>query len=40
LPPDQVQAFDQDLGAMLGREFPRQPIPVPHCLHVACGRKS
>jgi len=39
LPPDQVQAFDQDLGAMLAKEFPRQPIPVPHCLHVAFGRK-
>jgi SAM-dependent methyltransferase len=40
LPPDQVQAFDQDLGAMLAKEFPRQPIPVPHCLHVAFGRKA
>jgi SAM-dependent methyltransferase len=40
LPPDQVQAFDQELGAMLAKEFPRQPIPVPHCLHVAFGRKG
>jgi len=40
LPPDQVQAFDQDLGAILAKEFPQQPIPVPHCLHVAFGRKA
>ena len=40
LPPDQVQAFDQELGAMLAKEFPRQPIPVPHCLHAAFGRKA
>ena len=40
LPPDQVQAFDQELGAMLAQEFPGQPMPVPHCLHVAFGRKG
>jgi hypothetical protein len=40
LPPDQVRAFDEELGAMLAQEFPGQPMPVPHCLHVAFGRKG
>ena len=34
------QAFDQDLGDTLARDFPQQPIPVTHCLHAAFGRKG
>lgn len=40
LPPAQVQAFDDELAAMLVKRFPQQPVPVPHCLHVAFGRKG
>lgn len=40
LPPDQVQAFDADLSAMLAQEFPHQPMPVAHCLFAVFGRKG
>jgi SAM-dependent methyltransferase len=40
LPPDQVQAFDAELAAMLARDFPRQPMSVAHCVCAAFGRKS
>ena len=40
LPPEQVQAFDAELGAMLAREFPRQPMLVAHCVCVSFGRKG
>jgi SAM-dependent methyltransferase len=40
LPPDQVQAFDAELGAMLARDFPAQPIPVAHCVWASFGRKG
>lgn len=40
LPPEQVQAFDGELAAMLARDFPRQPMGVTHCLHAAFGRKD
>jgi SAM-dependent methyltransferase len=37
---DQVQAFDAELAAMLARDFPRQPMPVAHCLFAVMGRKG
>jgi SAM-dependent methyltransferase len=40
LAPDQVQAFDAELAAMLAQDFPEQPMQVPHCVSVAFGRKS
>lgn len=40
LAPDQVRAFDEDLAAMLARDFPQQPMGVTHCLHAAFGRKG
>lgn len=40
LPPDQVRAFDAELGAMLARDFPEQPMPVAHCVWVSFGRKG
>jgi SAM-dependent methyltransferase len=30
LGPAEVDAFDRDLAALLGNEFPREPVPVPH----------
>ena len=39
LPPDQVRAFDAELGAMLAQDFPQQPMPVAHCVYAAFGRK-
>lgn len=39
LSPEQVQAFDAELGAMLAAEFPRQPMQVAHCLFAVFGRK-
>jgi SAM-dependent methyltransferase len=40
LPPAQVQAFDQELAAMLASEFPQQPMQVAHCVWVSFGRKA
>jgi SAM-dependent methyltransferase len=40
LAPDQVQAFDVELAAMLARDFRRQPMQVAHCLFAVFGRKS
>lgn len=40
LPPEQVQAFDAALGAMLAQEFPAQPMPVAHCVWASLGRKG
>jgi SAM-dependent methyltransferase len=40
LAPEQVQAFDTELAAMLARDFPEQPMQVAHCVSVAFGRKS
>ncbi|HEY1382845.1 MAG TPA: methyltransferase domain-containing protein [Dongiaceae bacterium] len=40
LPPDQVQAFDAELGAMLARDFPGQPMQVAHCVWVSFGQKA
>ena len=40
LAPDQVKAFDDELAAMLAREFPQQPMAVTHCLYAAFGRKG
>lgn len=39
LPPDLVAAFDAELAAMLARDFPAEPMPVPHCLFALWGRK-
>ncbi len=40
LSPDQVQAFDAELAAMLAENFPRQPIPVAHCVWVTFGGRK
>jgi hypothetical protein len=40
LPPAQVQAFDQELAAMLARDFPGQPMQVAHCVWVSFGQKA
>ena len=40
LSPDQVKAFDAELGAMLARDFPEQPMQVAHCLFAVMGRKA
>jgi SAM-dependent methyltransferase len=40
LAPDQVKAFDEELAAMLARDFPQQPMAVTHCLYAAFGRKG
>jgi len=40
LAPGQVQAFDAELGAMLARDFPHQPVPAAHCLFTVFGRKG
>jgi SAM-dependent methyltransferase len=40
LPPDQVQAFDAELAAMLANEFPQQPMQVSHCVWVSFGKKG
>jgi SAM-dependent methyltransferase len=40
LAPDQVNAFDAELADMLARDFPREPMPVTHCLFAAFGRKA
>ena len=40
LSPQQVRAFDAELGQMLARDFPQQPMPVAHCLFAVFGRKG
>jgi SAM-dependent methyltransferase len=40
LSPDQVQAFDAELGAMLAQDFLHQPMQVAHCLFAVTGRKA
>jgi SAM-dependent methyltransferase len=40
LTPDEVSAFDAELGALLAREFPQDPLLVPHCLFAVMGRKG
>jgi SAM-dependent methyltransferase len=39
LPPDQVQAFDAELAAMLAKDFPDPIVQASHCLFCALGRK-
>ncbi|HNI60068.1 MAG TPA: SAM-dependent methyltransferase, partial [Pseudomonadota bacterium] len=39
LSPSQVAAFDAELSALLSREFPAEPLIVPHRVWVAHGRK-
>ncbi|HEY4161974.1 MAG TPA: methyltransferase domain-containing protein [Dongiaceae bacterium] len=39
LSPDAVAAFDAEHAAMLARDFPGDPIPVPHRIIAAWGRK-
>jgi SAM-dependent methyltransferase len=40
LAPDEVKAFDEELAAMLAKDFPQEPLPVTHCLYAAFGRKG
>lgn len=40
LAPDVVAAFDAELAAMLARDFPAEPVPVPHCMFALWGRKG
>jgi SAM-dependent methyltransferase len=39
LAPDKVAAFDAEHAAMLARDFPADPLPVPHRIVSAWGRK-
>ncbi len=39
LSPDQVAAFDGELADLLAREFPVEPLSIPHRVWVAYGRK-
>jgi SAM-dependent methyltransferase len=39
LPPERVAAFDAEHAALLGREFPGDPIAVPHRCWAVWGRK-
>jgi len=39
LGPAEVEKFDGELGALLARDFPGDPIPVPHRLVTLWGRK-
>jgi len=39
LPPDSVAAFDAEHAAMLARDFPQDPMQVPHRVVAAWGRK-
>jgi SAM-dependent methyltransferase len=40
LTPEQVQAFDTELAAMLAKDFPQEPMQVAHCLFAVFGRKG
>jgi len=40
LGPEAVAAFDAEHAAMLARDFPMDPIPVPHRIVAAWGRKG
>ncbi len=40
LPADRVPAVDQDLAAMLARDYPQEPLQVAHCLSAVWGRKE
>ena len=40
LTPEKVAAFDTEHAAMLARDFPGDPIPVPHRIVAAWGRKA
>lgn len=40
LDPDQVQAFDTELAAMLARDFAQVPMQAAHCLFAVFGRKG
>ena len=35
-----VRAFDAELGAMLARDFPQDPLQVPHCLFAVIAQKG
>lgn len=39
LSPDQVAAFDAELGRMLASRFPQDPLSAPHRIFAAFGRK-
>lgn len=40
LPPEKVAAADAELAAMLARDFPDEPIAVPHCVFAVWGTKA
>lgn len=40
LAPPAVQAFDDELAAMLARDFPAEPMAVPHCIFATWGKKA
>jgi hypothetical protein len=40
LPAEQVEAFDQELAALLRERFPQDPIDIPHRVVAAVGRTS
>jgi hypothetical protein len=40
LPAEQVEAFDQELAALLRERFPQDPIDIPHRVFAAVGRTS
>ncbi|MDA1256542.1 MAG: class I SAM-dependent methyltransferase [Chloroflexi bacterium] len=40
LPPDRVEAFDNELAALLTKHFPADPIAVPHRVFAASGRSQ
>ena len=40
LGPDQVQAFDSELAAILARDFAQEPVQASHCLFAVFGRKA
>ncbi|MXY60432.1 MAG: class I SAM-dependent methyltransferase [Chloroflexi bacterium] len=40
LAPDQVAAFDRTHAGMLAERFPDDPLPVPHRIYAAIGRRT
>jgi len=40
LKPEKVAAVDAELAAMLARDFPEEPIAVPHCVFTVWGRRA
>lgn len=40
LPPEKVEAVDAELAAMLARDYPAEPLQVPHCVFALWGKKA